>query len=70
MSVPTQSEVYMRLLDKIRLCQDDAALLAHLTRSMSSSKKDHALADGWLAMSEMFKRVAYQITELAKGKLQ
>lgn len=70
MSVPTQAEVYMRLLDHIRQAQDDSAILAHLTRSMSDKPKDRALADGWLAMSEMFKRVAYQITELAKGKLQ
>lgn len=70
MSVPTQAEVYMRLLDRIHGCQDDAALLAHLTRSMSSSRKDHALADGWISVSELMKRLAHQITLLAQGKLQ
>lgn len=70
MSVHTQAEVYMRLLDHIRGAQDDAATLAHLTRSMSSSSKDTAIANGWISVSELLKRMAFQITKLAQGKLQ
>lgn len=70
MSVPTQAEVLMRILHHIDEIQSDCATYAHLTRSMSSSAKDAALADGWIALSEMFKRVRHQVVEIAKGKLQ
>lgn len=70
MGVPTQAEVLMRILDNIDRIQSDCATYAHLTRSMSSSRKDAALADGWIALSEMFKRIRHQVTEIAKGKLQ
>ena len=66
----TQGEVFARLTDRLRQVQEDAATLAHLTRSMSSSSKDHAIADGWIAVSEMFKRINYQVIRLGQGKLQ
>ena len=68
-SVPTQGEVFAKLLERIRLAQEDAAMLAHLTRAMGG-RKDHAIADGWIAVSELFKRVQYQVMMLAQGKLQ
>lgn len=70
MSVPTQGEVFARMVERLRMVQEDAATLAHLTRSMSGSSKDRATADGWIAVSEMMKRVVYQVTQLAQGKLQ
>lgn len=68
-SVPTQGEQFTKLLHHLRSAQDDAAMLAHLTRAQGS-KKDHSVADGWIAVSELLKRLVYQVTELAKGKLQ
>jgi hypothetical protein len=70
MSVPTQGEAFAKLTEHLRLAQEDTAMLAHLTRAMSSSKKDVAVADGWIATSELLKRLIYQVTKLAQGKLQ
>lgn len=70
MSVPTQGEVFARLCERLRLAQEDSATLAHLTRSMSDSAKDKALADGWIAVSELLKRMQYQVTKIGQGHLQ
>lgn len=70
MTVPTQGEVFARMIERCKLIQEDMATLAHLTRSMSNSSKDRALADGWIACSELMKRQIYQYTKLAQGKLQ
>jgi len=66
----TQGETYTRLMHHLEEMQNQCCVMAHLTRSMSSSKQDNALADGWIAMSELFKRVQYQVTTLAQGRLQ
>jgi len=68
-SVPTQGEEFAKLLEHMRKSQDSAYMLAHLTRAQGS-KKDHALADGWIAVGELFKRQIWQVTELAKGHIQ
>lgn len=65
----TRSEVYLKLLDHVREAQDCAALMSHL-HNQEDSSVDKVLAKGWLGMSEMFKLAAFQITELAKNKLQ
>ena len=70
MSVPTQGEQFAKLIEHLRLAQEDSAMLCHLTRSMSTSKKDNALADGWFAVEELLKRMIFQVTKLAQGKLQ
>lgn len=70
MGVPTQGESFAKLSEYIRLAQEEAATLGHLTRSMSTSSKDKALADGWIAVSEMMKRINFQVIKLAQGKLQ
>lgn len=69
MSVPTQGEQFAKLLEHLRQAQDDSAMLAHLTRAQGG-RKDHAIADGWIAVSELLKRMQYQVTKLAQGKLQ
>lgn len=69
MTIPTQGEAFAKLIDNLREAQDCAAMLAHLTRAQGS-RKDHSLADGWIAISEMLKRQIYQITKIAQGKLQ
>lgn len=68
-SVPTQGEIFARFIDRLKECQSDAAMMAHLTRAMGGSR-DGALADGWIAVSELLKRQIYQYTQLAKGHLQ
>ena len=70
MGTPTHGEVFAKLIEDIAHAQEGCAMLGHLTRAQSSSAKDKALADGWIALSELFKRVNYQVIELAKGKLQ
>ena len=70
MSIPTHGEQFAKLIEHLRLAQEDSAMLAHLTRAQASSKKDNAVADGWIAVSELMKRLIYQVTKLAQGKLQ
>jgi hypothetical protein len=65
----SRSEVYMKLLDHVRECQDCAALMAHL-HNTEGNDMDKLLARGWLGMSEMFKLTAHQVTLLAQNKLQ
>lgn len=68
-SVPTSGDTFAKLLHHLRSAQDESAMLAHLTRAQGSHK-DRAMADGWIAVEELLKRVVYQITKLAQGKLQ
>ncbi len=69
MSVPTRGETYAKLIEHLRQAQDDAAMMAHL-HNTEGNDMDKLLARGWLGTSEMLKLIAYQITELAKGRLQ
>lgn len=70
MSVPTQGESFSKLLHHLGESQSQAAILAHLARAHANTGKDRALADGWIAVSEMLKRIQYQITKIAQGHLQ
>jgi hypothetical protein len=65
----TRGEVYLKLLDHVRECQDCAALMSHL-HNTEGNDVDKVLAKGWLAMHEMFKLTAHQITLLASNKMQ
>jgi hypothetical protein len=69
MTVPTQGEEFSKMLHHLDEAQSSMYKIAHLTRAQDTAK-DRALADGWIAMGEMMKRVRWSITELAKGKLQ
>lgn len=69
MSIPTHGETYAKLFEHLRLAQEDCALLAHLTRA-EGGKKSHAVADGWISISELMKRIEYQVTQLAQRKMQ
>jgi hypothetical protein len=65
MALPTKSEVYSRLMEHLRLAQEDAATLGHLTIDESPMT-----AQGWRAVSEMFRNTQVQVTKLAtKGRL-
>lgn len=69
MGVPTQGEAFSKLLYHLDEVMNCAATLAHLTRAEANTGKSRALADGWIAVVEMFKRIRHQIVEMAKGKL-
>lgn len=66
--LPTPALMYEQLLEHLRLAQENAAMLAHLQRT-EDKVKDMALANGWLAIAELFRRVEIQVTLLAQGRL-
>ncbi len=68
MSLPTRSETYVKLNEHLIRAQEDAAMMMHL-HNTESTDKDKALARGWFAVSELFKKIQYSVTELAKGNL-
>lgn len=71
MSVPTQGEEYAKFIEHIRLAQEGAYMLSHLAKHHATgSRKDQAISDGWFAVGELLKRMVYQCTKLAEGKLQ
>lgn len=61
--------VYSQLHEKLIECQELTAMASHLVRAEGSGSKNAALADGWHALSEMLKRVDWQITQLATRRL-
>lgn len=67
MSVPTQGEEFSKLIEHLRLAQEDAAMLAHLANAQSKGRR---LAIGWLAVEQQLKLTVHAVTQLAMGKLQ
>jgi hypothetical protein len=67
--LPTVGLTYARLHERLIGCQEDCAMISHLVRAEGSGSKNAALADGWHALSEMFKRVEHQVTMLATKRL-
>lgn len=68
MTVPTHGEVYMRLMEHLRLAQEDASTLSHLANTEDGAKAK-ALSKSWLVVSELFKHVQLKVTDLAQGRL-
>lgn len=70
---PTLAMAYAKLLDLLNQAQDQAYVCAHLVRAQASAArnpvKDNALADGWIVVGELLKRMIHQITKLAQGRL-
>jgi hypothetical protein len=66
MSIPTQGEAYSKLMEYLRLAQEEAATLAHL----ANANDDRKLALGWLKVSENFKSMQHSVTILATRGLQ
>jgi len=64
MSVPTTGETYSKLIEHLRLAQEDAAMMAHLVREQGGVK-EKVMADGWLAISEAIKLAQHKVTTLA-----
>jgi hypothetical protein len=65
MGLPTSGEKYAELIEYISKAQEAAAFLAHLTRD-----NDKTQAQGWLAVSEMFKLTKHNVTKLATRGMQ
>lgn len=68
MSVPTQGETLAKLIEHLKQAQENAYLMAHLTRAMGG-RKDNALADGWFSIGELLKRMNHQVIMIGQGKL-
>ena len=66
--LPTPSLMYAQLLEHLRQAQENAAMLAHLQRT-EDGIKDQAIANGWLAIAELFRKTEIKITQLAQGRL-
>lgn len=66
--LPTRGLMYEQLLEHLRQAQENAAMLAHLQRT-EDGIKDLALANGWLAIAEQFRRIEIVVTTLAQGRL-
>ena len=67
-SIPTVAEEYAKLAEYLRKGQESAYMLSHLVRAQGGTK-DNAIADGWFAVGELTKRMLYQVTQLAQGRL-
>jgi len=65
MTVPTSGEVFSKLIENLRMAQENAATLAHLENANDNRK----LATGWLAVSEWMKRVQESVTALAMRRM-
>jgi len=66
MGVPTIGEEYSKLMEYLRKAEENAAMIAHLHNA-----NDHReMAKLWLKVSENFKQLQHQLTQLATGRLQ
>lgn len=66
MTIPTKGETFAKLTEHIRRAQEESATLAHL----ANADDDRRLAQGWLTVSELFRRMLHEVTELATRGLQ
>jgi hypothetical protein len=66
MIVPTQGETYAKMMEHLRLAQECAAMMAHLT----NANDDRRIAHLWIKVSEGFRNMQHHITELAQKGLQ
>jgi len=69
MSVPTKGETYFKLMEHLRLAQEDAAMLMHLNNA-DGDGPGTVLARGWWNVTEQLKKMQNTITILAKRGLQ
>lgn len=67
--LPTPALMYEQLMDHLRQAQENALMLSHLVHT-EDAIKDKAMASGWMAIAELFRRVQIQVTTLAQGRLQ
>jgi hypothetical protein len=69
MTAPTRGECFSKLLEHLRLAQEEAAKLAHL-HNADGDGPGMALGRGWLHISEHLRNMQYNVTQLAKRGLQ
>jgi hypothetical protein len=69
MAVPTKGETYYRLMEHLRLAQEDAAMLMHLENAEGDGP-GLAIGRGWWHVTEHIKKMQEHITALAKRGLQ
>lgn len=68
MSAPTRGETFSKMLEHLRLAQEDAAMMAHLYNEGDS--KSRRIAIGWIGVSEQLKLTIHAVTEMAQRGLQ
>ncbi|HEX4500606.1 MAG TPA: hypothetical protein VH187_05450 [Scandinavium sp.] len=66
MSVPTIGDEYSQLMENLRKAEEHAAMIAHL----HNAERKTEIGVMWLAVSENFKKLQHQLTQLAMGRLQ
>lgn len=68
MSIPTRGEAYAKLIEFLRLGQEEAATLAHLYRDDPVTGR--AMAMGWLTVAKALQEMQMNVTNLASRGLQ
>ena len=68
MSIPTVSEEFAKLIEHLRLAQEEAAMIGHLTTAQGSLQ-DKVLGNAWITVSELLKKMQHQVTNMAQGRL-
>ena len=63
--LPTEADLYQKLIEGLRVAQEDAAMLSHI-RGLNSGT---AAARGWLIISEQLKAMQRAVIAIAVGKL-
>jgi len=66
MNVPTQGETYAKILEHLIKLQEDCAMMSHL----AAANDDRSLANQWLIVSENFRKMQHQLTQLATRGMQ
>jgi len=66
MSVPTMGECYARLTEHLIKAQEEAAMIGHLFNAEGRSQMGRM----WIETSDKLKKINYQLTLLAQGRLQ
>jgi len=69
MTVPTKGETYFKLMEHLRLAQEDAAMLMHLEQAEGGAAGT-VIGRGWWHVTENLKKLQGHITVLAKRGLQ
>lgn len=78
MAVPTRNEAFAKLIDALRVAQEQAAIIAHLHNAnvsegligSESSSKERMMAKAWLVISETMKVTQHSVIKLAQGRMQ
>ena len=60
MGVPTTGETFAKLLEHLRLAEEDAAMMGHLV-----ADEDPLRQQGWYKVSEMLRLTVENVTKLA-----